>query len=73
MVKLFCRVIIACYVFIAYVGCGVSVDPIELENNIINAQNAINQAENLDAAKFARERLNRARDFLDQARKACRV
>ena len=50
MVKLFCRVIIACYVFIAYVGCGVSVDPIELENNIINAQNAINQAENLDAA-----------------------
>ena len=70
MVKLFCRVIIACYVFIAYVGCGVSVDPIELENNIINAQNAINQAENLDAAKFARERLNRARDFLDQARQA---
>jgi len=70
VVKLFCRVIIACYVFIAYVGCGVSVDPIELENNIINAQNAINQAENLDAAKFARERLNRARDFLDQARQA---
>ena len=60
---------IVCYIFI-YIGCSVTVDPIELENSIINAQNAIDQAESLDADKFAQERLNRAKDFLEQARQA---
>ena len=60
---------IVCYIFI-YIGCSVTVDPIELENSIINAQNAIDQAESLDAEKFAQERLNRAKDFLEQARQA---
>jgi len=48
----------------------VTVDPIELENSIINTQNAIDQAESLDAEKFAQGRLNRAKDLLEQAQQA---
>ena len=69
MFKLLYGFIIVCYVF-THIGCSVTVDPIELENSIINAQNAIDQAESLDAEKFALERLNRAKDFLEQARQA---
>ena len=67
MFKLLYGFIIVCYIFI-HIGCSVTVDPIELENSIINAQNAIDQAESLDAEKFAQERLNRAKDLLEQAR-----
>ncbi|MCS5611146.1 MAG: hypothetical protein NZ961_12065, partial [Candidatus Poribacteria bacterium] len=69
MVKLLCGLVIACYMLI-YIGCGLTIDPIELENSIINAQNAIDRAESLDAEKFAKERLNQAKDFLEQARQA---
>ena len=67
MFKLLYGFIIVCYIFI-HIGCSVTVDPTELENSIINAQNAIDQAESLDAEKFAQERLNRAKDLLEQAR-----
>ena len=67
--QLLYRVIIGCHM-LACIGCGFAVDPIELENSIINAQNAISQAENLGAEKFAKEKLNQAKGFLDQARQA---
>ena len=69
MVKLLCSFTVVCHMCI-HIGCGLTVDPIELENSIINAQNAIDQAKNLDAEKFAKERLNQAKDFLEQARQA---
>ena len=69
MVKLLCGLVIVCYMLI-YIGCGLTIDPIELENSIINAQNAIDRAESLDAEKFAKERFNQAKDFLEQARQA---
>ena len=69
MVKLLCGLVIVSYMLI-YIGCGLTIDPIELENSIINAQNAIDRAENLDAEKFAKERFNQAKDFLEQARQA---